>query len=76
MRRQPEPECSNGIRSRGVEEQLHLREGRKPPRVSKDGEEDTSHDWKVRETVTRFSGKPEDWRWPNELSDLLLGCRG
>jgi hypothetical protein len=28
-RRQQEPECSNGIRSRGVEEQVHLRKGRK-----------------------------------------------
>jgi hypothetical protein len=28
-RRQQEPECSNGIRSRGVEEQVQLRKGRK-----------------------------------------------
>jgi hypothetical protein len=31
--------------------------GRKPPRVSEDGE-DTSHDWKAWETVTRSLGKP------------------
>jgi hypothetical protein len=28
-RRQQEPECSNGIRSRGTEEQVHLRNGKK-----------------------------------------------
>jgi hypothetical protein len=28
-KRQPEPECSNGIRGQGAEEQQHLRKGRK-----------------------------------------------
>jgi hypothetical protein len=46
-RRQPKAECSKGIRSRDVEEPLHLRKGRKPPTVSEDGAEESSHDWKI-----------------------------
>jgi hypothetical protein len=41
-RRQQEAECSNGISSRSVEKQVYLRKGRKPSRVSEDGEEATT----------------------------------
>jgi hypothetical protein len=43
--------------------------GGNPPRVSEDGE-DTSHDWKVRDTVTRSSGKPWDWSSGSEHSEF------
>jgi hypothetical protein len=42
-RRQPKTECSKGTRNRDVEELLHLKKGRK----TANGEEDSSHDWKL-----------------------------
>jgi hypothetical protein len=47
-----------------------LKEG-KPPTVSEDGAEDSSHDWKVWETVTSSSGKPLDCTSGSEQPDRL-----
>jgi hypothetical protein len=51
------------------------RSGGKPPRVSEDEEEDTSHDWKLWEMVTRSSGKPWDWSSGSEQTGHPAGYK-
>jgi hypothetical protein len=50
--------------------------GGKPQRVSENEGEDTSHDWKAWETVTRSSGKPWDWSPGSEHSEFQAGYEG
>jgi hypothetical protein len=48
----------------------------KLPTVSEGGAEDTSHDWKVWEMVTRSSGKLLDWSSGSEHSESHAGYEG
>jgi hypothetical protein len=36
--------------------------GGKPPAVAEDGKEESNHDWKIQENVTRFTGRLSGWR--------------
>jgi hypothetical protein len=42
--------------------------------ISKETRPEEAMTWKHGEILTRLSAKPRDWRLPNELPDLLLGC--
>jgi hypothetical protein len=64
-------ECRKSIRRQDVEELLHLRKWRKPPTVSEERAEDSSHDWKVREIDwTLWKGQS----LPKRKQKLQLEC--